>query len=398
MTTSVAPAPVGPTPAALAASLAPAGRVRSDWLLGRENDLRWLVAGVLPSFLLLALHLYAGVSAVVLWWAWIITLDGPHVFATLSRTYLDAEARVARRSLLLGSLAFFALGPACVGLGYVLGTRLPVGLYFAFAAIWAYWHVVRQHYGVMMLYKRKNADLAPADNRVDAFALYAGQLAPFVAFALTHPDALRSLGFAAAPPWAPAAVAACWLAFGASVLALAGRQLARLRAGLGVNGPKLLSLAATLSLAACVFSPYVTARADFLTFFAVVTAFHNVQYHAIVWFYHQNRYHRDPAGPARFGLAARVSARFAVYAACGVAFTLIYRAFGCGIGAHPGCAAFAPEHGPGGLRPTDLPQALLWGFSLHHYYLDQKIWRPGRDGALRRDLRLGAEGAQASSR
>ncbi|HEU4538601.1 MAG TPA: hypothetical protein VFS00_30985, partial [Polyangiaceae bacterium] len=143
MTTSVAPAPAGPTTAATAAAFAPAVRVRSDWLLGRAHDLRWLVAGVLPSYLLLALHLYAGVSAIALWWAWVMALDGPHIFATLSRTYLDAEARATRRGLLLGSLAFFALGPASFALAYALGTRLPLGLFFAFASIWAYWHVVR---------------------------------------------------------------------------------------------------------------------------------------------------------------------------------------------------------------------------------------------------------------
>ncbi|HEU4535195.1 MAG TPA: hypothetical protein VFS00_13800, partial [Polyangiaceae bacterium] len=243
-----------------------------------------------------------------------------------------------------------------------------------------------------------NGDMAPADNLVDALALYGGQLAPFVAFALSHPEARRALGLAAAPPWAPAVIAGCWLVFGASALTLAARQLARLRAGLGVNAPKLLSLAATLSLTACVFSPYVTARADFLLFFAAVTAFHNVQYHAIVWFYHQNRYHRGGEGSERFGLAARVSARFAAYAACGVAFTLLYRGLGCGLGGSPGCADFAHALGAPALRPTDLPQALIWGFSLHHYYLDQKIWRPGRDAALRRDLQLGPGVALTSAR
>ncbi len=30
----------------------------------------------------------------------------------------------------------------------------------------------------------------------------------------------------------------------------------------------------------------------------------------------------------------------------------------------------------------------VWGFALHHYYLDQKIWRVSRDSGLNRDLKL----------
>ncbi len=41
-----------------------------------------------------------------------LALDGPHLFATMSRTYLDARRRQMRRRPLLGSLAWFAAGPA----------------------------------------------------------------------------------------------------------------------------------------------------------------------------------------------------------------------------------------------------------------------------------------------
>ena len=35
-------------------------------------------------------------------------------------------------------------------------------IFFFIAALWAYYHLVKQHYGFMVLYKKKNNDLAPS--------------------------------------------------------------------------------------------------------------------------------------------------------------------------------------------------------------------------------------------
>jgi len=256
--------------------------------------------------------------------------------------------------------------------------------------VWAYWHVVRQHYGLMALYQRKNGDLLPLDRRLDSLTLYVGLLAPFVAFALTHTVARRMLGLAGAPTWEALVARGCWVAVAAVVALCAARQAQRWRAGLGVNGPKLLLMGAALGLSAVLFAPAVVARVDFIMVSAVVTAFHNIQYHGVIWFYHRNRYHAPGAPTADFGLAPRVSQRFLVYAACGIAFTLLYRGLGCGFGAHPGCGAFdAGVKLAAGLSVRDLMVGFIWGFALHHYYLDQKIWRVSRDAGLTRDLKLG---------
>ena len=72
---------------------------RAGWLVDRRQDLLSTVGGLAVSLMLLGLHLGAGVSGLVLWWVWVLTLDGPHIFATLSRTYLDRRERAARRRL-----------------------------------------------------------------------------------------------------------------------------------------------------------------------------------------------------------------------------------------------------------------------------------------------------------
>ncbi|MCP3100601.1 hypothetical protein LZ198_17155 [Myxococcus sp. K15C18031901] len=362
---------------------------RTTWLVDRRHDLISTVGGLGASLALVALHVWGGVSAPVLWWSWVLVLDGPHLFATVSRTYLDAREWRTRRRLLVGSLAWFGAGPLCFAVSVALGSKLPFVSFLTFASLWAYWHVVRQHYGLMVLYQRKGGESSPVDRRLDSVTLYVGLLAPFVAFAVTHPSARRQLGLTGAPTWESTLSAACFALALAGVVMNGARQVWRWRAGPPVNGPKLLMMGAALGLSAFVFWPSVAARMDFMMFAVAVTAFHNVQYHGVVWFYHRNRYHSQGADTASFGWAPKVSQRFFIYVACGVAFTLLYRGLGCGFGTHPGCGGFDTKLALGaGLTLRDFMAGLIWGFALHHYYLDQRIWRVSRDAGLNRDLKL----------
>ncbi|WP_164020243.1 hypothetical protein [Pyxidicoccus trucidator] len=376
------------------ATLTAPAPARTGWLVDRRHDLISTVGGVAASFALVGLHVWGGISSLVLWWAWVLALDGPHLFATVSRTYLDAREWQTRRRLLLGSLGWFAAGPLLFGVSALLGTKVPFVVFLTLSSLWAYWHVVRQHYGIMVLYQRKGGESSPLDRRLDSVTLYTGLLAPFVAFAVTHPTARKQLGLVGAPTWEPVVAGACFAVVLALVLLHAARQVQRARTGLRVNGPKLLMMGAALGLTAVVFWPSVSARMDFVMFAVAVTAFHNVQYHGVVWFYHRNRYHAAGVDPAPFGLAPRVSRRFIIYAACGVVFTLLYRGLGCGFGAHPGCGGFDLRMPlAAGLTLRDLVGGFIWGFALHHYYLDQKIWRVSRDAGLNKDLKLGTASA-----
>ncbi|MCY1019613.1 hypothetical protein [Pyxidicoccus sp. MSG2] len=377
-----------------AATLTAAAPARSGWLVDRRHDLISTVGGAAASFALVGLHVWGGVSSLVLWWAWVLALDGPHLFATVSRTYLDAREWRTRRRLLLGSLGWFASGPLCFGVSALLGTKVPFVVFLTLASLWAYWHVVRQHYGIMVLYQRKGGESSPGDRKLDSVTLYTGLLAPFVAFAVTHPTARRQLGLTGEPTWEPVVAGACFALVGALVVLYAVRQVLRWRAGQRVNGPKMLMMGAALGLTAVVFWPSVSARMDFIMFAVAVTAFHNVQYHGVVWFYHRNRYHSAGVDPKAFGWAPKVSRRFVIYAVCGVVFTLLYRGLGCGFGAHPGCGGFDLRVPLGaGLTLRDLMGGFIWGFALHHYYLDQKIWRVSRDAGLNKDLKLGTPAA-----
>jgi hypothetical protein len=239
----------------------------------------------------------------------------------------------------------------------------------------------------MVLYKKKAGDLARLDAHIDNCALYTGLLAPFAAFALTHPRPLALLGLAPRPAWAHATTLALWGLCAAALLTLAARQLARHRRGERLNVSKLLFVAAAVSVSMVLFSPPVAARIQYEAVFPIVTSFHGVQYLAIVWFFHQNRL----AARATTGAVPPIARRLLLFLGAGVLFTLGYRVvLGCLFSAWPGCDVGAEGVAlPAGLTLSDLGVAFLWGFALHHYYLDQKIWHVRRDAALSRDLHLG---------
>jgi hypothetical protein len=246
---------------------------------------------------------------------------------------------------------------------------------------------VRQHYGVLVLYQRKAGETDRNDARIDALALYVCLLAPVVGFALANPRTLAMLGRDEPPTWAHAVATLAWTLVGTAVAVLAARQVARWRSDHAIHWTKLAFLTAATSVSMVLFAPPVAARAQYEAIVPIVTSFHDVQYLAIVWFFHRNRLARVQRGRATAPLVAR---SLVAFLGAGLVFTLGYRvALGCAFSAWPGCGVGAENVSlPAGLTVSDLGVAFLWGFALHHYYLDQRIWHVRRDAAVSRDLRL----------
>src|SRR5256885_1302913 len=152
-----------------------AGVISLRWIINAREDLVWFIGSVVASYLLLVLYVTGVLPLIPMVAGWAILIDAPHVFGTFSRTYFDRSEWKTRKRLMLGSLGFFIIGPAMVLLG--------AGFTFFFvAALWAYYHLVKQHYGFMVLYKKKNNDLAPIDNALDRLLLLFAFNYPFVAF------------------------------------------------------------------------------------------------------------------------------------------------------------------------------------------------------------------------
>ena len=130
----------------------------TKWITSRNFDLLCYIGACITGYVMIYLNLGLGIPVLFLLWFWIISVDGPHVFGTISRTYLDREEWKTRRKLFLGSLLWFLPGPLMLLTGVALDTPLPYFIFLAFAQFWAYWHVVRQHYGFLTLYQKKNGE------------------------------------------------------------------------------------------------------------------------------------------------------------------------------------------------------------------------------------------------
>lgn len=179
----------------------PTGRYSMNWIVNKKADLILFIGGAITGYLMFFLHAGLHLNMLMVWFIWVVLIDTPHFYSTYLRTYFDREEYQARKKLLLGSLSWLLVGPALIGLSYLLYLA-GIGIYIApfvlfviFFNLWAYWHVVRQHYGILALYKRKNSDFGDVDTKIDKYLLYGGLIAPFLTFAIRHPEARGSFWF-----------------------------------------------------------------------------------------------------------------------------------------------------------------------------------------------------------
>lgn len=323
------------------AAVAFSSHTRNPWIIGRRADLALVSGSSLAGFFYIFLYAVCRVPISYLWWFWSIGFDGTHIFATASRTYFDPAARRRSSALLYGSAAFFfALGPALV----LLGAKHLLAL---IVAVWAYYHVARQHYGFMVLYKVKNRDLAPWDNFLDRAFLGAMLVAPpFLRFFVRHPE---ELGIPFRLAWAAPFV---WTAVAASAIAWLARQFRTPAPDI----PKYLLFAGIVPLHWLTF-----ALMSWEAAVPTVTIVHNLQYHALVWFHNRNRY----------GAERAVTRSLLTYVAAALVFSAAYRIPGFHLS-----------------RVSDLAFGFFCGFGLTHYYLDSRIWRVRHDPELKQALQL----------
>jgi len=357
------------------------------WIINKRDDLIWFIGSVVTSYAFLAANLILvklGLSVMIMTWIWALGFDGPHVFGTVSRTYADSEERRKRARLYYGTLSLFLLGPAFVlaGQARLLGTEVWGPAFFFFASLWAYYHLVKQHYGFMILYKKKNADLAEIDNLIDRAFILLGMTYPFVRF-LTHSYAAKErLGGMGLSPqsesvwWFEALV---FSAFIISLVLFVGRQAHRLYIKLPINIPKLLLLGAAVPMHWIVLrmlEPVQPPAAAALAAVATLTIYHNIQYHRIIWFHNHNKYGRDKS--KNYGAASTINKTVWSY----IGFALVF-----------GALYHIPHYTI--VKPDSFWMAFIWGGAFTHYYLDSKIWRVRRDAQLNESLRMSGASANA---
>jgi hypothetical protein len=354
------------------ATAAVQSRTQPKWIISGRTDFLWFTfGGAGAAYLFWALWRFASVPLILLAAIWAIVFDETHGYATISRTYFDAQERQKRGRWLWRSLAFFlAIGPVMILLH--LGNWLEFG-----TELWGYYHIFKQHYGFMMMYKKKNRDFDRKDMRIDKIFFAAAVYYPFVTYPLHDKEVASLLPFPVSPRVGSAFENFLLFALILIALTYVVRQWEKWRAGLGLNWPKQALFAAAIPLNFLLFRSSM----PLLGVYAAATIFHNIQYHRLVWFYNQNKYGQALAQAKKYGLATLINSRWLTYVACAAAYAIVFDVI----------PRFVLR-GEVGLMGVGTRNQLIFSFfaapGLLHYWIDGHIWKVRSDPELRTYLQL----------
>jgi hypothetical protein len=254
--------------------------VSSNWLFSRRADL--LLFGGSAAFALALLGLGAatglldGDAPPWLFLLGIVGVDVAHVWSTGWRVLADGEEAQGRLGLYAGvPLLAWPAGIAAYSVSALFFWRL-----LAYLAVF---HFVRQQYGWVALYRRKNGEGVEGawSRRLDAAAIYGATLTPLLFWHAHLPRRfqwfLQGDFLGGLPPAVPRGTFALYAAIFAAWTA---KEIARARAGKPVSWGKVLVV---LSTAATWFLGIVVFDSDYA--FTVTNVFvHGIPYTGLVWF------------------------------------------------------------------------------------------------------------------
>ena len=327
-----------------------------NWIISQREDLTWFIGSALAGYLAIAL-MWAGFPILPIQFIWFFAIDSPHVLATATRTYFDKEERRRLGWLLWIPIPLALIGPAMALLGQA-------AIFFLAAFCWQQFHVTKQHFGFMMLYKAKNRERDPLDRKLDRWFLLASLFVPLALFVVQTESwaaALQKI------TWIKSAVLVAYALLSAAWLI---RQVQKLRNGAEMNWAKLALLAGVVPLQwmsllfGARFGP-----AGVLQAAIPLGIFHGLQYHRLMWFHNHNRY-SGPDARERNGIAAALATRASRYFFVAVGLNLLLNVL------------------PYALFPLQTVQAAIWGLAFTHYCLDAKIWHVRQDKELAAALKM----------
>ncbi len=156
---------------------------KQPWLYGQVTETIFIL---LPPFLCLAIIALFPAAfsnthemSVTGWVVMILLIDVGHVYTTLYRTYFDRKA-LRKQKTILFAIPFFSFVAGVIV--YSIGSHF----FWRLLAYIAVFHFIRQQYGFMRLYGRKEAHNT-FFSRLDTIVIYAATLYPIIYWHLKGP-------------------------------------------------------------------------------------------------------------------------------------------------------------------------------------------------------------------
>ncbi len=376
----------------------PAVAEEMGWIGGRRFDLFFFFGSALVAVAVGALALAVPAAVVPIFWAFLLFIEGPHLVATWTRTYLDATERSRRQRLLVGSLAWLLPGIVVWLAAHMGQSRAPIDLFLLFATLWSFHHAIRQLHGILAIYHH-HAQSEIVARKYDRYLLHGWLWLAFGLFSLGHPHNRTLFGFPREfPRWISTTAVTLLVALGVTMIVYGIFRRLRfpresIRPLLFLLGPAI-GLQCYAMFVVGAFEPLVPRPEDpeqaFFTTTVVGGLVHGLNYLGIISIVGFRRYNQKADDSIAAFLGKRPLVAYGVF----VFVSLGYLALNAVRGVLPGISPFGRQS-----LVADLFLVLYWGIFFHHYYLDQHIWHVRTDDTLRFELGLAkppvAEGARA---
>jgi hypothetical protein len=360
----------------------------NPWIRSPFFDYAFIMGGAVFTLLIAYLSFLFPKVVPVFFWCWVIFFEGSHFWATYSRTYIDDKYRKENSRVLFFSLVFFVFPIiALIAENIFPGISFSV-FYGFFIFIWSLYHNAKQHYGFLSIYASK-IKLENSEKQKMTYSLYAVIVFSQVYFLLNF-KLQGAFSISYPVQWSPV------LSFIATKLFFILTALGSIYFIYQANilkkkyGARIFPIFSYIFICLAFYSImfYYVAHTDnfiskdgisTLILIAIMNSlFHNIQYHAIVWHYGQMRYKADST--KKFGFARYVNGKTLNYL---VVATLLGSVFGFivwNVGGSPNVSGNFTS------QPSNWAYILFFGIIGHHFYLDQKIWRPSKQSELKKYL------------
>lgn len=368
---------------------------RRTWVVSPAFDLTFFWGASALGLLTACIMLIWPQTVTACTWVWLVGLEGPHLIATWQRVYLDREERQTWRWLMPWSALTLSLGGVIWFLSTVFQSPLLFNLMLGLAALVAWDHAVRQHWGVYSLYAARNR-IPEFWRRFDHIFLHVFLWFLLVNSLTVSPGNIHDYLSWLEPAYlrylqvfftAFTVIMLCAYAF--SLLLRARRKVA--------PAPGIFALLCVFGLLVFIiygigpheplFSQASNPEQRILAMTAAGGFIHSWQYLGVVFAANKGRVKLLETGeqqPGTFSLQkiSRILCRSPLfYYVLLVLISVLYGVLNGARGTMPGFNLFDANSGT-----ARLFQGLYWGLFFHHFLLDHYIWRVRSQPRLRAEF------------